>query len=139
MRFILVIPVLVLFLSNVPFIQEMPMEAMMAMMDEQEQEECHKSSSRGEEVETSCSMSTADKKPAKPMACNAADMPDEGACQPSGANCICICVFQFAAPTQDIKAFHIFSIDKLAGYTGYLQLKWKDPHIASPGQPPDWA
>ena len=49
----------------------------------------------------------------------------------------CICVFTFAAPVQDIKTFQVHSFNTISSRTGYLQLKWKDPHIALPGQPPD--
>ena len=51
----------------------------------------------------------------------------------------CICVFTFAAPVLDIKVFQVHSFNTVSGRTGYLQSKWKDPHIASPGQPPDYA
>jgi len=65
----------------------------------------------------------------------------EEGCSSNGSHCetttTCICVFTFAAPVQDIKSFQIHSFNLVSGRTGYLQLKWKDPHIASPGQPPD--
>jgi hypothetical protein len=135
MRFLLLIPVCVLFLSNVPFIQEMPMESMMAMVQKQEEKDCCKKTT--EEEPKSCHSQPASKP--GPMACASGTMPVKGSCQPSGASCICICVFQFAAPTQDLKLFQFIPVNILAGRTGYLQVKWKDPHIASPGQPPDWA
>lgn len=139
MRFLLVIPVFVLFLSNMPFIQEMPMDRMMAIMKEQEKQEeekCCKNAAAAEK--SSCGMEAADPEPEpEPMACHPGNMPDDGSCQPTGTTCICICVFQFAAPEQDIRSFQFDTDDLLAGRTGYLQLKWKDPHIASPGQPPD--
>jgi hypothetical protein len=134
MRILLLIPVFVLFLSNVPFIQVMPMEKMMAMVEEQEEKDCCKKNT--EEEPKSCH-SQADPKPG-PMACHSGTMPVDGACQPSGANCVCISVFQFAAPAHDIKLFQFKPVNISTGRTGYLQVKWKDPHIASPGQPPDW-
>lgn len=115
MRFLLVIPVFVLFLSNVPFIQEMPMEEMMARMEEE-----------------SCPMN-------KPEAsCHPGEMPEENSCQRTDATCICICFFQYAAPANDIKTFQFEPANEPSGRTGYLQVKWNDPHIASPGQPPDF-
>ena len=134
MRFLLLIPVFILLLANVPFTQEMPMEKIMAIMEEQEKEKCCKNSP--EEEQKSCH-SQAEPEPT-PMACNNATMPVDGACQPTGSTCVCICVFQFAAPAQDLKIFQFIPQNSLAGRTGYLDIKWKDPHIASPGQPPDW-
>jgi hypothetical protein len=134
MRFLLLIPVFVMFLSNVPFIQVMPMEKMLAMVEEQEEKDCCKNTT--EEAPKSCHAQP-ESQPG-PMACHQGTMPVDGACQPSGANCVCICVFQFAAPAQDLKLFQFKPVNMLEGRTGYLQVKWKDPHIASPGQPPDW-
>jgi hypothetical protein len=134
MRFLLLIPVFVMFLSNVPFIQEMPMEKMLAMVEEQEEKDCCKKTT-GEEPK---SCHTQPEPDPEPMACHAGTIPVQGACQPSGANCVCIFVFQFTAPAQDIKLFQFKPVNMLAGRTGYLQVKWNDPHIASPGQPPDW-
>jgi hypothetical protein len=147
MRFLLLIPVFIMLLSNVPFIQVTPMEEMMAAMEKQEEKDCCKKNA--DKAPKSCQAEAACKaKPtachsevtseAKPIACHRDAMPVKGSCQPSGANCICICVFQFAAPAQDLKLFQFVPVNILAGRTGYLQVKWKDPLIASPGQPPDW-
>jgi|ADGO01.1.fsa_nt_gi hypothetical protein len=46
--------------------------------------------------------------------------------------------FQFTAPENDFKAFQLDPANPLAGRTGYLEQEWKDPHIDSPGQPPDY-
>lgn len=130
MRFLLLIPVFVLFLSNVPFIQEMPVEKMMAIIEKQEEKGCCKKNAMDEEK--SCHSQAEPQPEPGPMSCHPGKLPVEGACQPSGANCICICVFQYAGPAQDIKLFQFNPINTLAGHTGYLQVKWKDPHIASP-------
>lgn len=137
MRLLLLIPVFILFLSNVPFTQEMPMEEMMSMMKKQEEEKCCKNST--EEEQKSCHSEKQPRPAPKPLACDRGTLPVDGACQPSGSNCVCICVFQFAAPAQDLKIFQLDPVSSIAGRTGYLPIKWKDPHIASPGQPPDWA
>lgn len=136
MRFFLLIPVCILFLSNVPFTQEVPMEKMMAMMKKQEEEKCCKNSTA--EKQKSCHSEPQPEPEPAPMACHNGTMPVDGACQPTGSTCVCICVFQFAAPAQDLKIFQFNPENFLAGRTGYVDLKWKDPHIASPGQPPDF-
>jgi hypothetical protein len=135
MRFLLLIPVFVMFLSNVPFIQEMPMEKMMAIMEKQEEEKCCKNSTE-EEVNSCHTPSTPGPEP-EPMTCHPGTVPVEGTCLPTGSTCICICVFQFAA-THEIKLIQFGAAATDAGHTGYLEVKWKDPHIVSPGQPPDF-
>src|SRR5690349_7142891 len=107
MRFLLLIPVCVLILANVPLIQEMPMESMMAMVEKQEKKDCSKNATQ--EEQKSCH-SKPDPQPA-PMACHSGTMPVDGACQPSGANCVCICVFQFAAPANDLKLFQFLPVN----------------------------
>lgn len=128
MRFVVFIPVFVLFLSNMPFIHEMPAEVMMTMTTEEET--CMMN--MGDNGSPSCM-------PGKePAGCG----DTEEGCSSSNrceTTTTCICVFTFAAPVQDIKTFQIHSFNIVSGRTGYLQLKWKDPHIASPGQPPDHA
>lgn len=132
MRLLLLIPVLVLFLSNVPFIHEMPVETKMPMTEDEE----------------SCMMNMAGKE----MSCQpgAETSNAEEACQLPESNTgdccknrcetttTCVCVFTFAAPAQEIKTFQLHAFNHLSRHTGYLQIKWKDPHIASPGQPPDF-
>src|SRR5688572_6715017 len=113
MRFLILIPVFVLFLSNMPFIHEMPMEVKSAMSAGEET--CMMN--MGENGERSCM-------PGKePMNCGD---PEESACSNRcETTTTCICVFTFSAPVQDIKAFQVHSFNTISGRTGYLQLKWK--------------
>lgn len=125
MRFLVIIPVFVLFLANMPFIHEMPMQAK-SCMDAEEEETCMMKMS-----ESSARSCLPGKEAAGPEDAN------EGCCNRGETTTTCICVFTFAAPAQDIKTFQVHAFNTISGRTGYLQLKWKDPHIASPGQPPD--
>jgi len=136
MRFLLLIPVFVLFLSSVPFIQVMPVEVKVVLAEKQEEKNCCKKKKQAVSEPPSCHK--AEHATSKPMACHPGTMPVEGSCQPSGANCICVCLFQFTAPENDFKAFQLDPANPLAGRTGYLEQEWKDPHIDSPGQPPDY-
>lgn len=125
MRFLVIIPVFVLFLANMPFIHEMPMKAKMCM--DEEETTCMMNMS--ESTSKSCMPG---KEPAAPGDTK------EGCCNRGETTTTCICVFTFAAPVQEIKTFQAHAFDCISGRTGYIQLKWKDPHIASPGQPPDF-
>jgi hypothetical protein len=120
MRFFVFIPVFVLFLSNVPFIQDMP----------EEMESC-----RMEKMET-CSMNMQER---ADNTCVPGERPSKKCCGRSETTSTCICIFCFSAPEQEIKGFQFNALNLSAQYTGYLQSMWKDPHIAAPGQPPDQA
>lgn len=125
MRFLVLIPAFIFLLSNMPFIHEMPVEKEMTCMTEEMS--CEKNAMANKEM--SCH-------PGKEQPSS-----DEGGekncCNSSATNSVCICVFTFAAPAQEIKTFQFRSIENLINHTGYLPVKWKDPHIASPVKPPD--
>jgi len=127
MRFLLFIPVIVLFLSNVPFTAEMRMEKMMAQM--QEKDKCCKKND-----------------PARKGSCHAAesnapmpqeDGPSKECCQRTETTCHCTCCFHFAAPFHEVNSPQFGIDDHSALQTGFIPAHWKDPHIAAPGQPPD--
>jgi hypothetical protein len=112
MKFLLVIPVLALFLSNVPFKLEMPVPP--------------------GAVEESCPMNKQEK-----MKCSRDESPkDEGCCKKE-STCVCFYGFQLLAPTQLISRFS-FQVTKEKRLDGlYLQLRWNNPFIDGPLQPPD--
>jgi hypothetical protein len=130
MRFLSIIPALLLFLSNVPVTMEMKMPEA-PVMAKTEKGCCKKSESKA----GTCHMKMTDAAPAK--ACD--HQKSQKSCnQPStSATCICTCLFQFTAPAPNILPFQasLTAIDGM--YAGFLQQNYNDPHLAVPGQPPD--
>lgn len=55
----------------------------------------------------------------------------------SESTCICICVFQFAAPGQADTKIQFGINEPEISLSIYLQHNWKDPLLALPWQPPD--
>ena len=138
MRLLLFIPVLMLFLSNVPFVQQIPMEQAMAMIEENRscvhQEQCSRSI---ENVATSCSMEEPDCEQSCTNEETTAAPTDDNCCQQTGTTCVCILCFQYAAPVNGITEY-LFDCSVLvnnahAFFIGHI----KDPHIGTPWQPPD--
>jgi hypothetical protein len=112
MKFLLLIPVVALFLSNVPFKLEMSMP-----------------SDAGEE---SCPMDQQEM-----MKCSSDESPKEEGCCKKESTCVCFYGFQLLAPAQHISKFS-FQVPKEKSLHGlYLQLRWNNPFIAGPLQPPD--
>ncbi len=135
MRLLLIIPVLVLFLSNVPFIKTMPLAKAIILLKEDEtcgQQKCNK---QNQNIEASCS--------AEESICTegaedtSAHQPGDNCCQKTETTCVCIYCFQFAAPIQAIAEFHfkssLYSNNELLFTVGHV----KDPYINVPWQPPD--
>jgi hypothetical protein len=113
MKFFLLIPVLALFLSNVPFKMEMSIPADMneetCAMEMQEQMQCSADEAENEE---------------------------ENCCKKE-STCVCIYCFQVLAPVQSISKFR-FQITEEKSLNGfYLQSYWSNPFIDGPLQPPD--
>ena len=130
MKYFLVIPAFFLFLSNIPFIHEMDKEEMMAVATE---EGC---CNQSDEEKSTCKMP--DKKQEHTPAKKSCHNEEDTKCgTQSESTCICICVFQFAAPDQlDAKLqFGINNVEQSLSI--YLQQNWKDPQLALPWQPPD--
>lgn len=113
MKFLLIIPVLALLISNIPLKLEM-------------------SAPSGEMKET-CPM----KKQAQ-MRCIAksSSSNQEGCCKKE-TSCICFYGFQVLAPNQNVGkfSFQLSAEKSLNGY--YLQSNWINPFIDGPLQPPD--
>ena len=138
MRLSLFIPVLMLFLSNVPFVQQIPMEQAMAMIEENgncgQQEQCGR---RTENVEATCSMEEPDCKQRCTNEETMADPGDDNCCQQTGTTCVCVLCFQYAAPVHSITEY-VFDCSFLpAKADAFLISHIKDPHIGAPWQPPD--
>ena len=51
--------------------------------------------------------------------------------------CVCVCVFQFAAPDQAANKLQFGVNDDELSLNIYLQQNWQDPQLALPWQPPD--
>jgi hypothetical protein len=124
MRFLVLIPALALLLSNIPFIHEMPLEEEMAMV--KEGKGC--SMQIGVPVERSCVPGNSTENSGTKA---------KGCCNRTETTTTCICLFTFTAPVHEIKTFQFDAVHNISRRTGYLELKWNDPHIDSPGQPPD--
>lgn len=114
MKYLLVIPVLALFLSNIPIKMEMPMPVAKkkpgcCMMKHKEKMSCR-----------------ADKAPA-----------DKTGCCNTGSMCTYSCCLQVLAPAQPFAKFNFrLPVEKiLNGF--YLQANWTNPFIDGPLQPPD--
>jgi hypothetical protein len=138
MRFLLTIPVLILFLSNVPFVQQIPIEQAIAMMQENEAcalaQECRRGSGN---LDASCNV----EEPGCSQTCADESTPltttDDECCQQSGATCVCIVCFQYAAPVHSITEYLFYSSSLANSRHAYLVRHIKDPHIGAPWQPPD--
>ncbi|HYE56751.1 MAG TPA: hypothetical protein VD996_18015 [Chitinophagaceae bacterium] len=118
MRILLLIPALLLFLSNIPFVHKMEMKKELAA---QNKTGCCK---KKQSMESKCKMDH------PPKAKEKCSMQRE-------STCICICCFQFAAPDQFASRMQ-FGIDipQLSLPEYYLQ-HWKNPLLSLPWQPPD--
>lgn len=130
MKFLLVIPAFLLFLSNIPFVHEMDRKEMMAAMTEEGC--CKKSESmKGscESAEKSCSA------PAEEKSCSSEEEKQCG--MQTESTCICICCFQVAAPDQLGSKLQFGINDSPQSLAFYQQKNWKDPQLALPWQPPD--
>src|SRR5205085_12389815 len=98
MKFLLVIPVLALFLSNIPFKLEMPVPA---------------NTAKG-----SCAMNKRET-----MKCSRNGSPETGCCKKE-STCVCFYGFQLLAPAQQISkfSFRVVMEKKLHGL--FLQSRW---------------
>ena len=143
MKWLLLIPAFMLFLSNVSFTVEMKMtdkSAMTATIEgcskksschkKMQQEACPAMSSLSVGGEMLCAMKSEESS-------NSAKCPPGKPCKGTDATCICICSFQFSAPAPILEDFQFTLTEIPSKYTGFLSLKWKDPHITAPWQPPD--
>jgi hypothetical protein len=128
LKFLLIIPALFLFLSNIPFIQERKMETMQAMLAEGDclgkngnmEGVCHKPNPTDQHGESNHSSK------------------DEDCSQPrSETTCICICTFHFVAPEQDIVKFNNDDFLTLPLHSGLVNEDLTDPFLSAPWQPPD--
>src|SRR5215211_6413769 len=106
MRFLLFIPVLVLFLSNVPIIQSIPMEKAMVMMDGNEtcgqKKECNRNT---ENLKATCSFEESDCDKSCEDETAVKDPANDNCCEKTAASCICICCFQYCAPVNTITEY----------------------------------
>lgn len=113
MKCFLLIPVLALFLSNVPFKVEM---AVSAGMDEE-----------------SCAVEKQEE-----MKCSAKETAteQEGCCKKE-STCVCFFCFQVLAPVQALSKFRFQIVEENSLYGFYRQRAWNNPYIDGPLQPPD--
>ena len=126
MRWLLIIPVLLLFLSHFPVKMEMKMPSPPVTV--KEKPGCCKKNENRKTV------------------CHKKDSPDPVSSSPlsskdcplqTGATCVCICFLQYTAPEQALNLFEFNMPDRDACYTGYIHQIRKDPLLPGPWQPPD--
>lgn len=126
MRFLLIIPALLLFLSNIPFMQRMDMGAPAkksgcCKKKEASKGTCHMQDEKPQQKENSCHKEDQDRKCSKQ----------------TESTCVCTCFFHFTAPDQIVARpqFNCNSVQQSLAV--YFLHHWKDPHLAVQGQPPD--
>jgi hypothetical protein len=127
MRCLLLIPVLLLFLSNIPFIHKMEMKEVASV----KKDGCCRKSGNPKGI---CKMSEEKAGANEQKTCHK----EERTCsKQTESTCICICCFQFAAPDQ-FAVRPQFNCDELKQSLAiFLLQNWKDPQLAVPWQPPD--
>ena len=138
MRLLLFIPTLVLFLSNVPFIQRVPLEKEIAMKETNktcgQNENC---SSNNEYSNSICSPEESGCGKSVTGQAKATEILNDGCSQKTEATCVCICCFQFAAPVQEIAEFNCNFIIHSPNIPLREVGQVKDQYIGAPWQPPD--
>jgi hypothetical protein len=116
-RYLLLIPVIAIFLSNVPLKMEMNMPA--------------------QEVKEECCSGEAQEE----MSCHpepeATEAEDDGCCSKKETTCVCFCCFQLAAPLHAISKYRFANNDNSQVYGLYQHPSWKNPWLDGPLQPPD--
>jgi hypothetical protein len=118
MRLLLLIPTIVLFLSNVPFFKEVPMVVV---------EECLKQSSCDKaEMKHQCDEES-----------QTDPSQNDDCCKKIETTCVCICCFQFAATVYRVGDQTALNNFLRSSYAGFLNNKYKDPELPSIYNPPD--
>jgi hypothetical protein len=117
MRFLLIIPILALFLSNIPLEMEMTMPA------EDMKEEC---CMKEQKEQSHCSMKEKEEK---------IDM--KGCCEKKETTCLCFCCFQIVAPGMNLVKMSFNPSESISLYNFYKQLNWSNPFISGPLRPPN--
>ena len=138
MRFLLIIPVLVLFLSNVPIIQKMPLAEAVVMMARNEgcakQKECSRNS---ENLKASCSAEESDCDKDCKEKNKAMDPDTQNSCEKTATSCICIYCFQYAAPINIITEYTFNCSFSSNTAHAFIPARIGDPHTCAPWQPPE--
>ena len=135
MRAFLLIPVLILFLSNVPFVQQISMEAIIPGDESCSQ---HKECARAtKNPDVLCSMEERSCEQSFPGESTAAGSPEGNCCKQTGTTCVCIVCFQYAAPVNSITEYIFYYSSQARSIRACLIDHIQDPHIAAPWQPPD--
>lgn len=139
MRILLFIPVLVLFLSNVPFVQRIPLETALLMMADKKDcnsgTECRRST---ENLKANCASEQSDCDPSCDTEATAGDNAATQ-CQQPETECVCICCFQYAAPLHPLISYVFHFLLPESDSEFFVVGHIKDPHVAAPWQPPDLA
>lgn len=138
MRLLLFIPILVLFLSNVPFIQRIPLEKAIATMEKNGT--CEKNQKRCKNNEYTNNTCTREKSGCDKHLTDqgkATGISKDECCQKTEATCVCICCFQFAASVQAIAEFRFNFVVHSPIIPLFEVGHAKDQYIGAPWQPPD--
>jgi hypothetical protein len=112
-KYLLLIPIIGLFLSNVPLKMEMPI--------------VKKKTSQG------CAMMKQEEPSCKMMN----EKSSKGCCQEKETTCVYFCCFQLIAPVLNINGIEFNLPESVSVYNAYRTLQWNDPYISAPLRPPD--
>ena len=137
MRLLLIIPVLVLFLSNVPFVQKIPWERALSMM--QGNETCgqaNQCSRATEYLDTDCRVEETSCEQVCSGETAISDTTND-CCQRTATTCVCIYCFQYAAPVHMIEDYQFNCTISPNAAPIFIVGLIKDQHIGAPWQPPD--
>jgi hypothetical protein len=138
MRILLFIPVFILFLSNVPFIERIPLEKAISMLEENgncsQGKECNRSS---ENLQSACSMEEPGCDETSTEETCTQSSPEDDCSQKTETSCICITCFQFAASLHVIPEFQFRNFLYSNKAPLFIPGRIKDQFIGAPWQPPD--
>jgi hypothetical protein len=126
MRWLLVIPAWILFLSNIPFVREIKMDDMPVMATSSSGKGCC-AKNKGQKMTCKKSVMLSIAQPDNQKSCSRA----------TDTSCICISCFQFIASAPVWQPFKMHSPRVAMNYTGFLLSKWKNLPVSPPWRPPD--
>jgi hypothetical protein len=110
MRIFLFIPILSLFLSNIPIKMEKNMEDMNRECSMKQQGHCKMKEEK--DIQKGC-------------------------CQDKETTCVYFCCFQLVAPAINLVRINPVPVLVISSYNSYRQLHWNNPYISCPLRPPN--
>jgi hypothetical protein len=112
-KYLLLIPIIGLFLSNVPLKMEMTIVK--------------------KKTAQHCGMMKESEAPCKMMN----EKSTKACCRDKETTCVYFCCFQLVAPALNVNGIEFNLPQPVSIYNSYRQLQWNDPYISAPLRPPD--